>query len=214
MIKQTSLSVVLGTLLFIAPALAAQDQLGDWDYAPIYKDWRLSTIVGGTAYNDDGVYIGTVEDAVIDEDGFIESVIIRSGGGLKDGKFFEIPWTDVDYDPTYFSVNVDKSMSDLRDIDREKYSFEFLDDGAWVASSLMSLTVNLDGVAPYGKVKDALVSASGLISSYIVEPDGVYELYALPFNSEWIDDSAEYLNLPYTDNVIVDLDEFDYPRVL
>lgn len=203
---------VCGAGIVSSPALPGlpADEFAEWDLAPLYHDWRLSHVMRGAAYTALGTRIGSVNDVTIASDGTIDSVIIKTGGRLDQGHLIEVPWQDVDFDPTLFSVTINSTAYTLADKNKKQFAWKFLENGEWLGSQLTNLTVNLDGQAPFGKVNDILFSPGGHLSSYIVEPDGNFDLFAVPWEGEWIDGDGETVMLPYTDDLILQHPPFVY----
>jgi sporulation protein YlmC with PRC-barrel domain len=66
-----------------------------------HDDWRASSVVGATVYNDQGDSIGTVNDLLLSSDGAVQSAIISVGGFLGIGsKLVEVPFKNIKFAPS------------------------------------------------------------------------------------------------------------------
>ena len=66
-----------------------------------HGDWRSSSIVGATVYNDQGDSVGTIDDLLVSTDGSIQNVVISVGGFLGIGsKLVEVPFKNIKFAPS------------------------------------------------------------------------------------------------------------------
>lgn len=189
-------------------AASAVTALVDWDYGPLYYDWRVSSVMGGPVYSNDGERVGSVHDIVISATGLIDSVIVEQSG--DDGqRYFEMKWLSIDFDPALGSVTLLKSQDQIARMSK-KDTPAFKQSDEWEVSDLLGMPVNTSGGERYGKIGDLLFDAgSDDLTAYVIERKGTgARLYAVEWDTALIDMDGEVITLPYTLGDLTELEVF------
>lgn len=208
--RTAPIALAVAGLLIAAPAAAAPELTG-WDYGGLYDDWRVSTILGGNALTIGGEDVGDVHDLSIGEDGVIQSMIVETDANLTPrGRYFEVPFRDVDVDPETFSVTLIQDLEAARALETSETPPR-LDAGQWKASMLIGMPAELNG-EPWGRVDDLIFDgASRSLTAYAVEPLlGDAAVVALPFDATLVVPDPAALEIPWGPETVGDLDMFDY----
>ena len=66
-----------------------------------HGNWRASSLVGATVYDDQGNSIGTVNDLLVSSDGSTQNVVLSVGGFLGIGsKLVQVPFNTIKFAPS------------------------------------------------------------------------------------------------------------------
>ncbi|MQX35823.1 hypothetical protein [Roseospira navarrensis] len=215
-----ALALAAGPLALTGPAPAASDGgaalsppakgLETWDTTPLYSDWRMSGILGGTVLSRDGDAVGIVHDATIGTTGLIETIVVRAA--RTDGAlgWFEVPWTQADINPATGSVELGL------DTEAVASRLEMVTDAApepmdWTARELLDLRVTLaDGT---GAVDDLMFNPAGDLTAYVVDLTQTQAMYALPWTAGTVARDDEVVTFAYPRTMVVGTTPFVYGDV-
>jgi hypothetical protein len=208
-------AVALG--LAIAPAAMADLEtpskgLETWDTTPLYRDWRMSSVLGGTVHSRGGEAIGTVHDATIGANtGLIETIVVRSATADGDVDRFEVPWTKADINPAGGTVELGLPTADV--VDRiQTEATPMPGPGDWSARALMDLGVRLADAD--GTVDDLMFTPAGDLTAYVVDLTHTDAVYALPWTAGALARGDETVTFTYPRTVVVDTVPFVYGDIV
>jgi hypothetical protein len=218
--KTTRLTGAAGAVvlaLAAAPAAMADVEtpskgLETWDTTPLYSDWRMSSVLGGTVYSRGGEAIGTVHDATIGANtGLIETIVVRSATADGDVDRFAVPWTKADINPA--SGTVDLGLTTAGVVDRiQAETVPMPGPGDWSARALMDLSVQLADSG--GAVDDLMFNPAGDLTAYVVDLTHTDAVYALPWTAGAVVRGDEVVTFTYPRTVVVDTVPFVYADVV
>ena len=98
--------VVIAGVFLASQALAGGMGKSSMDQSGFY---RADNIIGAKVENNQGIYLGKVEDLVFGEDGHINYLILAEGGFLgMGGRLIPIPWSGADVGKTVSLMSVDR----------------------------------------------------------------------------------------------------------
>lgn len=204
-----TLTAALGVFL-AAPAMAVDTYAEDWDYEPLYDDWRISQVMDGTVHAAGGKKVGEVHDILFGPEGLVDTIVVeKKVNDELNWQYYEVAWANVDFDPALGQVQLDMSSKEIAN--REKRDVPaFAESSEVEASNLLGMTVNLENQDQYGEIADLLISeGENELSAFVVQSDGIGDMqYAVPAGFETIDVDPAMVELPYDDRLIEDLDRF------
>lgn len=237
-----STAIVAATVLAATPLLA-QDipddtkiiALPEWRYDDLYSEgMSADNFIDRPVYGENGEEIGEIEDIVIGSDGKVVSIVAEVGGFWDIGDtHVSIPLDQVDTSAgDRVIVPVTEETVDDYDFwgdetvpaeNPETEVIEGVDDApiprAWRVSELIGDRARLDREADrveYGYVSDVILR-NGEVAAVVVQPRRLYGpgYRAYPYygyERGW-DAGTPYYDMPYTEDEVGNMEEFDYDRI-
>jgi len=217
--------------------------MSEWNYDDLYSGaWSAEDFIDEMeVYGSDGEEIGDVEDVIVGADGNVLAVIAEVGGFWDIGDtHISVPWSEVSVQGEAVTIPVSEDNIGSYGLFEPEYmradevKSEItggVDDAemtgrAWRVSELMGNYARLrksDGgsettdprAGNYGYVNDLLVK-DGKVAAVVVTPDvgygtGGYRAY--PYYGPGWTPGTGYYDMPYSDEEVRELDEFEYNRI-
>lgn len=218
--KLVPYTTALTLLAFAGAAGAESDPLAEWDDDVLADDWRISQVMDSVVLSRARDHVGVVHDVLIDEAGYIDSLIVRrkpdddattlwesDSGHL----YFQVDWSDADFNPALTEIVLDKSHKEIETL-AHKETPAFQDDNEYEASGILGMPVHGNEVPAYGEIQDLLFSRTiKQLTAFIVDVggDGTH-LVAVPIDMAAIDYQESIIELPYRAEDFDALEEFEY----
>lgn len=245
---QPSVTSLLCLSLFgaipLAFALQAQAEkpatrsLDDWNYQPLYEAGgiRATSLLEAQAVGADGDPVGTIENAILDSENQIVTLIAEVGGMWDSGdRHVSIPWDEVALTREGVRVPVHQDNVEEYDLFDDAYVDDaYLFKGGtqrvtevegdvmtgpriWKLTDLIDDFASLDRETGLGYITDALLTRNGVMQAVIVksaDPEWGPGPYAYPFYShpdDW-NPGAMHYELPYSRQDLRQLPPFDFAQ--
>ncbi|MBB3189238.1 PRC-barrel domain-containing protein [Halomonas cerina] len=219
-------------------SVQAQAEINDWDYEALYQDGgiRAESLLNAKAIGSAGDAIGTIKNAILDEENQVVTLIAEVGGMWDSGdRHVSIPWEEAELSQEGVRVPVhEDNIEDYNLFDDEYVDDAYIFKGGLqhttqVESDVMTgpriwkITDILDDFASLGKdtgvgyITDALLTREGVLQAIVVEPSGTefgegpyaYPIYGHP--DVWQPGAMHY-ELPYSREELSSLPSFDYDK--
>lgn len=191
----------LALSLLLTQVSAEQSLPDQWSYVTLGSHWRVSGMLDGQVYSDDGRPVGRLHDLIFDHQGQLQQLVVESEtrGGWR---YFVLDWAQTRYSSAVDSLTLSASMAEVEALPQSDTP-DFAGD-AYEASNLMGLLVNLSDRQRWGQVTDLLISPTERqVSAMVVESLGPGRLqYAAPPYWDELDYDEHLVTLPYTVEVI------------
>lgn len=219
--KLVPYTIALALLAFAGAAGAEPKPLAEWDDDVLVDDWRISQVLASEALTRTHDPMGQVYDVLIDESGYIESLIVRrkpTSDGTRMWKtdegflYYEVDWTDVDFNPSLAEAVLDKSRREIQLLPHREDASGFQSDGEYEASRLLDMPVHANDVAAYGKIDDLLFSRTVYqLTAFIVDLGGEgTHLLAVPADMDAVDYPESLIELRHDAEELEILEHFQY----
>lgn len=208
----TAVRTLLVLVVAMAAASAAFSAEGDWSNDQLYREgWRASRLMGKPVRNNEKV-IGEVSDLIINGNGDLERLLVRSHGLVATGENnFGVVWPLVTLARDFSSVTVPVSeeFATLYNADRV-----VLTPNRWSVKRLLGARVVVEGPAEYGRMDDVIFNREGQIRAIVVDPAAPEKgLTAIPWRDVRVADDHQLVEVPLKMDEITRSDDFRYERM-
>lgn len=236
---QTSGSQDTSTASAAGPASRAEGNphpLEEWNYQALYEQGgiRAESLLRAKAMGANGGAIGTIENAIFDEENRIVTLIAEVGGMWDSGdRHVSIPWEEVKLTEQGVQMPVHEENAAEYDLFNDAYvddAYIFkgglgrvtqVEDDVMTGPRIWKVTDLIDDFASLGTdtglgyITDVLLTRDGMIQAIVVKPSNTkwgkgpyaYPFYAHP--DKWQPGNMHYA-LPYSREAIQSLPAFDY----
>ncbi|MEC9482265.1 MAG: PRC-barrel domain-containing protein [Halomonas sp.] len=185
-------------------AMAAPQNLSNWQGGQINEAWTLSQLLGDDVIAEQDTEVGEVVDVLFNEQGQIDSIIVYSNGNNVSPGYRRIDWPVDVFEPTDPLLSINQPPSAFGNLQSFESISALADAGGlyslYSGESMVGMGVRT-GNSPYGEVED-IVIANDRITSTVVDPDGRDTVnYRIPSELGWIG-SDWVLVVPYSQSEI------------
>lgn len=204
--------------------------ISKWNYETLYEEGGMTaeSLLDTEVFGPDDEEIGSVENALINDQNQIAAIIAQVGGLWDIGDTHVlVPWDEVEVNEDGVTIPVrednveDYGVFQEEFVTKEDLSYvSQVDDDPTTGSQLWKLTEIVDDYASvgdgvgYGYVDDILFTEEGKIQAVVIEADSAYggEVEAYPFTGYhygWHPSYRSY-TLPYDEADLDAIKSFDY----
>lgn len=237
-VSALSLSIISIAML-TAQTAQGQDNprsLEEWNYDALYQQGgiRADALLNAKAIGAEGKAVGTIKNAILDEENQVVTLIAEVGGMWDSGdRHVSIPWDEVEL--TREGVRVPVREDNLEDYNL--FDDEYVDDAyifkgdlaqttqvegdvmtgprIWKITDILDDFASLGEDTGVGYITDALFTRDGVMQAIVVTPSSnefgsgprAYPFYGQP--DDWQPGAMHY-ELPYARESLTGLPAFDY----
>ncbi|MYL24316.1 PRC-barrel domain containing protein [Halomonas alkaliantarctica] len=229
--------------MLTAQAQAAQSQddprpLGEWSYDTLYEEGgiRAEKLLTAQAIGATGEVLGRIENAILDEENQIVTLIAEVGGMWDSGdRHVSIPWEEINLIQEGVRVPVREDNIE----DYNLFNDEYVDDAyifkgelekstqvesdvmtgpdIWKVTDIIDDFASLGADTGMGYITDALFTRDGVMQAIVVKPSSAEfgkGPYAYPFYghpNDWQSSDMHY-ELPYSRKALSNMPAFEYKK--
>ncbi|MFD2435613.1 PRC-barrel domain-containing protein [Modicisalibacter luteus] len=207
--------------------------IGEWNYQKLYQSGgiRADRLLDANVLSDSGDEIGSVENAILNQDNRIIALIAQVGGMWDIGDtHVAIPWEKVALTDNGVQVPIrednvddyglfDESYVIKQDLDQATQVEDDVMTGpqTWKVTDLLNDYASIDDGEGYGYVSNALFSKQGVLQALVIDPSekrygkGPYAYPFYGYEQGWHPGSSSY-QISYSSEEAKQLPTFDYTK--
>ena len=207
--------------------------IGQWNYQKLYQNggMRADRLLEADVLGANGDEIGSVENAILNQDNRIVALIAQVGGMWDIGDtHVAIPWQEIELTDTGVQVPIrednvdDYGLFDEAYVTRQDLSHanQVEDDvmtgpRTWKITDLLNDYASIDDGEGYGYVTNALFSREGILQALVIDPSeerygqGPYAYPFYGYEQDWNPGSSSY-QISYSSEEVKQLPAFDYAK--
>ncbi|SFH59527.1 PRC-barrel domain-containing protein [Modicisalibacter xianhensis] len=207
--------------------------IGQWNYQQLYQSGgvRADRLLEASVLNANGDEIGSVENAILNQDNRIIALIAQVGGMWDIGDtHVAIPWEEIKLTDTGVQVPIrednvddyglfDESYVIKQDLDQATQVEDDVMTGpqTWKITDLLNDYASIDDGEGYGYVTNALFSKEGVLQALVIDPSeerygqGPYAYPFYGYEQGWRPGDSAY-QISYSSEETKTLPTFDYTQ--
>lgn len=207
--------------------------IGQWDYQKLYRQggMRADRLLEATVYNPAGEKIGSVKNALLNQDNRIIALIVQVGGMWDIGDtHVAVPWNEIQLTEKGIQVPIredniddyglfDESYVVRQDLDQATPVEDDVMTGPrnWKVTDLLDDYASIDGGEGYGYVTNALFSRQGKLQALVIDPSekrhgkGPFAYPFYGYEQGWHPGASSY-EISYSSEEVRKLPRFDYQQ--